>query len=50
MTPEVTRIPLRRFDDDRGWFMELRPWRFTTDTLHFFDSSTIKPFPGVPSG
>ena len=23
MTVDVTRIPLRRFDDDRGWFMEL---------------------------
>jgi dTDP-4-dehydrorhamnose 3,5-epimerase len=23
VTVNVTRIPLRRFDDDRGWFMEL---------------------------
>ena len=23
MSVNVTRIPLRRFDDDRGWFMEL---------------------------
>jgi dTDP-4-dehydrorhamnose 3,5-epimerase-like enzyme len=23
VTVPVTRIPLRRFDDERGWFMEL---------------------------
>jgi dTDP-4-dehydrorhamnose 3,5-epimerase len=24
VTPEIVRIPLRRFDDERGWFMEIR--------------------------
>ena len=32
------------------WFMKVRPCRFTTATLHFLDSKTMQPLPGVPAG
>jgi dTDP-4-dehydrorhamnose 3,5-epimerase len=43
----LLRIPLRRFDDDRGWFMELRresalPKRTVQTNLSFSRAGTIR--------